>query len=121
VPARDDRHGDFLQSRAADCRRADHRPRRHEDLAADADLLIQDAQYTPAEYPQRLGWGHSTYIDALHLAQQARVKQLALYHHDPAHSDAKIDQVMAHCRSWLHKKQATFTCFAASEGQSIML
>jgi phosphoribosyl 1,2-cyclic phosphodiesterase len=96
-------------------------PSRLLDLAADADLLIQDAQYTPAEYPQRLGWGHSTYMDALHLAQQARVKQLALYHHDPTHSDAEIDQVMAHCRSWLQKKRATFTCFAASEGKSLVL
>jgi len=96
-------------------------PSRLLDLAADADLLIQDAQYTPAEYPQRLGWGHSTYMDALHLAQQARVKRLALYHHDPAHSDTEIDQVMAHCRSWLHQQQATFTCFAASESKSIVL
>ena len=96
-------------------------PSRLLDLAADADLLIQDAQYTPAEYPQRLGWGHSTYIDALNLARQARVKQLALYHHDPSHPDDEIDQVVAHSHAWLKTEQATFTCFAASDGYSMVL
>lgn len=96
-------------------------PSRLLDLAADADVLIQDAQYTPAEYPQRLGWGHSTYIDALNLAQQARVKQLVLYHHDPSHPDATIDQVMVDCKAWMQTQKAPFTCVAAAEGNRIVL
>ena len=28
-------------------------------LAAGADLLLHDSQYTEEEYVQRLGWGHS--------------------------------------------------------------
>ncbi len=95
-------------------------PSRLLDLTCDADLLIQDAQYTPQEYPQRLGWGHSTYIDALQFAHQARVKQLALYHHDPSHSDAEIDETLARSRAWIHHHQAAFTCFAAAEGDSVV-
>lgn len=90
-------------------------------LAQDADLLIQDAQYTPKEYPQHLGWGHSTYLDALHIAQQARVKSLVLYHHDPRHTDADIDRILAHCRVWMTDHHATFTCLAAAEGTCIVV
>lgn len=90
-------------------------------LAQDADLLIHDAQYTPEEYPQHLGWGHSTYLDALRLAQQAQVKRLVLYHHDPAHTDTHIDSIVAHCRTWIQRHHATFTCHAAAEGLCINL
>ncbi|PON14705.1 hypothetical protein C2W62_27700 [Candidatus Entotheonella serta] len=96
-------------------------PSRLVKFAQGADLLIQDAQYTQQEYPQRLGWGHSTHIDALQLARDAGVKQLALYHHDPTHSDADIDQMVAHYESWMHKHQARFTFFAAAEGDTVTL
>ncbi|WP_089721718.1 MBL fold metallo-hydrolase [Candidatus Entotheonella palauensis] len=96
-------------------------PPRLVEFARDADLLIQDAQYTQQEYPQRLGWGHSTHIDALQLARDAGVKQLALYHHDPTHSDADIDQMVAQCQAWMNKHQAGFTFFAAAEGDCVTL
>ena len=96
-------------------------PSRLQALAHRADLLIQDAQYTPHEYEQRLGWGHSTYLDALCLAQAAGVKRLALYHHDPSHSDTVIDQVMATCRTWMQSQHAAFSCFAAAEGDRVTL
>ena len=65
-------------------------------LAQDADILIYDAQYTPEEYAgksggiPKLGWGHSTYEEAVKLAQAAGVKRLVLYHHDPMQSDAAV-------------------------------
>jgi phosphoribosyl 1,2-cyclic phosphodiesterase len=90
-------------------------------LARQADLLIQDAQYTPEEYPYHLGWGHSTYLDALQLAQHARVQQLALYHHDPGHNDAAIDHILTACHSWMAHQRAMFTCLAAAEGLQIIL
>ncbi len=96
-------------------------PSRLVEFAKGADLLVQDAQYTLQEYPQRLGWGHSTHIDALQLAKDAGVRQLALYHHDPTHSDADIDRMVAQCHSWMHSHQAAFTCFAAAEGDCVTL
>jgi ribonuclease BN (tRNA processing enzyme) len=96
-------------------------PSRLPHLARDADLLIQDAQYTPEEYPQRLGWGHSTYVDALHLAQQAQVKQLVLYHHDPSHSDAVVERIVTKCRAWIKRRHLPLTCLAAAEGLQLTL
>lgn len=90
-------------------------------FAYKADVLIQDAQYTPTEYAQRLGWGHSTYLDALTIAQQAQVKRLVLYHHDPTHTDTMIDDIMVQCHTWMQQHKATFTCLAAAEGTSLTL
>jgi phosphoribosyl 1,2-cyclic phosphodiesterase len=64
-------------------------------LAADADLLIHDAQYTMDEYAQRVGWGHSAIPDAVRFAAAARVRRLVLFHHDPTHSDDDLDQLFA--------------------------
>jgi ribonuclease BN (tRNA processing enzyme) len=61
-------------------------------LAAGADLLLHDAQYTADEYAHRLGWGHSSVIHAGTFARAARVRQLALFHHDPMRSDDELDE-----------------------------
>lgn len=63
------------------------------DFAEGADLLIYDSQYTPEEFAQKIGWGHSTHIAAAHLAQRAHVKHLMLFHHDPSHSDQQLRQM----------------------------
>jgi len=57
------------------------------DLAQGADLLVHDAQYTAEELPKRRGWGHSSYDQALQVAEMAGVKRLAVTHHDPDHDD----------------------------------
>lgn len=85
-------------------------------LAHGADLLIQDAQYTPGEYPQRIGWGHSTYLDALHIAHDAEVERLVLFHHDPTHSDAQVDRIVARCRAWIKRRGLALDCLSAAEG-----
>jgi phosphoribosyl 1,2-cyclic phosphodiesterase len=68
----------------------DHVLREH---AAHADLLIYDAQYTDAEYADRVGWGHSTPRAAVAVAAEAEVKRLVLFHHDPNHDDAKMNEI----------------------------
>jgi ribonuclease BN (tRNA processing enzyme) len=69
-------------------------------LAAGADLLVYDAQYTPEEYrgehgPAKVGWGHSTWMSAVELARAAGVRQLALFHHDPRRSDDAVAELEA--------------------------
>lgn len=64
----------------------------------DAGLLIYDAQYTPEEYPERQGWGHSTWAEAVRIARMAGVQRLMLFHHDPSHDDAAIDEILAQAR-----------------------
>jgi phosphoribosyl 1,2-cyclic phosphodiesterase len=60
-------------------------------LAENASLLIHDCQYTDEEYPRHLGWGHSGLSDALALARRAGAEHVALFHHDPVHDDAMLD------------------------------
>ena len=65
------------------------------DLASCADLLIHDAQYTDAEYPQHVGWGHSALSHAIAFAGAAGIKRLIAFHHDPARSDEALDRLIA--------------------------
>ena len=65
------------------------------DLAAGADLLIHDAQYTPDEYRSRTGWGHSTTDHAMAFAALAAVERLVTFHHDPGHDDETLDAMHA--------------------------
>jgi ribonuclease BN (tRNA processing enzyme) len=62
-------------------------------LAAGADLLFHDSQYTEAEYAQRLGWGHSSVTHAAAFARAAGVRQLAMFHHDPMRSDHELEEL----------------------------
>jgi len=64
-------------------------------LAAGADILIYDSQYTPEEYPSKVGWGHSTWLAGAELARAAGVPQLVLFHHDPNRTDAQLAAIEA--------------------------
>jgi phosphoribosyl 1,2-cyclic phosphodiesterase len=68
------------------------------ELAKGADLLIHDSQYTEEEFEQKKGWGHSTYEQALEVAERAGVKRLALFHHDPEHDDVFLEEMEKKCR-----------------------
>lgn len=65
------------------------------ELADGADLLIHDSQYTPDEFTKKAHWGHCTVDYAVHVAREAGVKTLALFHHDPAHHDGIVDELLA--------------------------
>lgn len=64
------------------------------ELAQGADVLIHDAQYTPAEFEQKSHWGHCTVDYAVRVAQESRVKKLVLFHHDPSHGDDCMDAIL---------------------------
>ncbi len=61
------------------------------DLAVGSDLLVHDAQYTEAEYPSRVGWGHSSFEQCLTFARHVEARSLVTFHHDPGHSDELLD------------------------------
>jgi len=86
-------------------------------LISGADLLIHDAQYTDEEYKTKVGWGHSPLTEVAKLAEDAEVKRLALFHHDPDHFDDNIDVFMANCKE---TESCNVTeCFAAQEGMEL--
>jgi phosphoribosyl 1,2-cyclic phosphodiesterase len=64
-------------------------------LAAGADLLIHDSQYSAAEYPGHCGWGHSSLNQTLDFGTLTGVKQLVPFHHDPDHTDTDLDRLIA--------------------------
>ncbi|MCL2450310.1 MAG: MBL fold metallo-hydrolase [Polyangiaceae bacterium] len=89
------------------------------ELARNADLFVYDAQYTPEEYAgtvaggSKKGWGHSTFVEGVRLAQAAGARKLVLFHHDPTQNDAAVRQKE-------RRAQALFPdVTAAREGESI--
>ncbi|MGD9980044.1 MAG: MBL fold metallo-hydrolase [Hyphomonadaceae bacterium] len=93
----------------------------HAEFLRDADLVIHDAQYTAEEYPSKLGWGHSTIEYAVDVAVAANVRQLALYHHDPARDDVAVDQLIEAARKRVASIGADLTVMGAAEGATIEL
>jgi ribonuclease BN (tRNA processing enzyme) len=63
-------------------------------IAAEADLLIHDAQYSSEEYAKYVGWGHSSLAHALAFADLVKAKQFVPFHHDPAHTDEDLDHLI---------------------------
>ena len=85
-------------------------------LADSADVLIYDAQYLPDEYEaRRRGWGHSHWREAVNLVMESGAKELILFHHDPAHDDACIDNIVKEARNYYPKVRA------AAEGMQVEL
>jgi len=52
-----------------------------------ADLVIYDSTYTEQEFPDHIGWGHSTWNEGVKLCREAGAKSMAIFHHDPEHED----------------------------------
>ena len=63
-------------------------------LIAGADVVIYDCMYTDEEYADgHIGWGHSTWQEAVRLCRAAGAKRLTVFHHDPDHSDDQLDAI----------------------------
>lgn len=77
------------------------------ELCRGADLMVYDSQYTPEEYSKRVGWGHSTGQKGAETAWAAGAKRLAIFHHDPAHGDDKMDEMVDRCRKEAKEKGMT--------------
>jgi phosphoribosyl 1,2-cyclic phosphodiesterase len=90
------------------------------ELADGADLLIHDAQFTIDEFALKSHWGHCTVDYALHVAREAGVRRLALFHHDPSHTDADIDRLVDGARTRGAALGLT-EVIAASEGLTLAL
>jgi phosphoribosyl 1,2-cyclic phosphodiesterase len=86
------------------------------DFVGDADLLIHDSMYTEAEYPNRVGWGHSTFEQSLRLAKEGGVKRLLFSHHDPTRTDYELDAIVAKMREEALRGGHSLEVGAAMEG-----
>jgi phosphoribosyl 1,2-cyclic phosphodiesterase len=68
-------------------------------LIEGADLVIYDSSYTEAEFPERVGWGHSTWNEGVRLCRMAGARHLAIFHHEPDHEDDFMDAIAADARA----------------------
>jgi CheY-like chemotaxis protein/phosphoribosyl 1,2-cyclic phosphodiesterase len=94
---------------------------RHVAFLEGADLVIHDAQYTAAEYPDKVSWGHSPAEAAVDYALAAHVRRLALTHHDPLRDDNAVDRLVAVCRARVRAAGGALEVFAAAEGLTLEL
>lgn len=84
-------------------------------LIAGADLVIYDSTYTDDEFPDRLGWGHSTWQEGVRLCREAGARRLAIFHHDPDHDDVVMGRIETGAR------EAWDGTVVAREGMSLDL
>ena len=91
------------------------------------DLMIYDSTYTDATFAPKKGWGHSTWEQGIRLALAAKIKHLALYHHDHSHTDDVLGDIDKKARkpcpqplsaakiwSWTFREKPSYgeqTCF----------
>ncbi len=84
------------------------------EAAAGADILIYDAMYDVEEYASlRKGWGHSTWEEATRLAEEIGVKRLILFHHHPAYTDTRLEDIEQRARDAFERTEC------AREGSSL--
>jgi ribonuclease BN (tRNA processing enzyme) len=69
------------------------------ELCDRADLVVHDAQYTEEEFRAKATWGHSTIGYAVHVAATAGARKLALFHHDPRHTDDDLDLLLGQAQA----------------------
>lgn len=85
------------------------------------DVLIHDTTYFDDEYPARVGWGHSGLTEVLKLSEEAQVKTLYLFHHDPSHDDEAVERKEVLAKQYFEQRSVDITCSAAREGTAVIL
>jgi ribonuclease BN (tRNA processing enzyme) len=69
------------------------------DFLSDCDIIIHEAQYFPNEYLERVGWGHSSMVNASMIFQYIKCPTWIVVHHDPRHTDKDLNY-----KAELHRK-----------------
>jgi len=69
------------------------------EVAAGADLLLHDAQYTDEEYAERVGWGHCSLSHFAGYLRDAAPARALMVHHDPSHDDERLESMLELARS----------------------
>ncbi len=86
------------------------------DFVTGADILIHEAQYTDEEYPEKVGWGHSSVGNACILAHLAGVKRWLITHHDPTHDDSFLETKLNQTRRLLARRGSDIQVAHAYDG-----
>ncbi len=98
----------------------DSPPQRVVDFCSGGTLLYIDAQYAPEEllgakqkewqmrkqFP-RIGWGHSTYAQAVDLAQRTGIPKVILGHHEPSRTRNQLDCLFLEAQDYARRSDVT--------------
>ncbi len=98
-----------------------HYERMITEFAKDADVLITDTTYLDEDYKSKVNWGHSCVSKVVEFADNANVKKLYLYHHDPDQDDDAIDAKLEFAEKALHERGSSTECIAPKEGDCFRL
>ncbi len=116
------RFAEFTEEEQLHLNEIEHEERALElNFIQEADVLIHDSQYTPQQYAQKRGWGHSCFIDTVNTAIDAEVKALYLFHHDPSATDRDIEDILKRSQEVIRSRNASLVCHVAREGMMIDL
>ncbi len=96
-----------------------HYEKRLAKFCLNSDILITDTTYTDEEYVSKVGYGHSCISKVVKLANNAKVKHLCLFHHDPDQDDKAIDRKLEIATSMLNKLKSDTIVLAPEEGLSL--
>ena len=81
---------------------------------------MHDTQYTHKEYlAGKVGWGHTSFEDAVNAASRAGVKRLLLFHHDPDRSDEELERLERRIRAQVAERGSQLQVFVAREGMEV--
>jgi phosphoribosyl 1,2-cyclic phosphodiesterase len=89
-----------------------------------ADVVIFDAMYSLADsISVKADWGHSSNIVGVELCQLAGVRELCLFHHEPALDDAALAKMLAETRRFeeITRTNAPLRVSAAYDGLELDL
>ena len=92
------------------------------DFFGGLDALVLDSQYTLAEALERPDWGHSSSSLAVDFALDFGAKNLYLFHHEPEHDDAKVEEIRRLAQWYAdHRKPDVLQVLVAREGREDVL
>lgn len=83
------------------------------DFTHKSKLTIYDSTYDDDTFAPKLGWGHSTWQEALRLQKAAQIEQMAIFHHDPSATDT-------HLNALSEKISKDTQAFVAKQGQVLL-
>lgn len=85
------------------------------------DVLFHDAMFTEEEYPRRTGWGHSTFRQAVALAERAGVRRLRFFHHAPERTDDELSRILDALREDARRRGSPLELGMAAEGEELLV
>jgi phosphoribosyl 1,2-cyclic phosphodiesterase len=86
-----------------------------------ADLVVIDATYDDKQFSKKIFWGHSSVSRVIDIVDEAKVKHVCLYHHDPDQTDKDIDMKLEHAQLLLKERKSNTVCTAPHEGDTLAI